>query len=118
MPVEDYAGYLYEYYSVMNYYWLFRDQTLFDFSDGSNGPPYDWKDWMHIYLPAFQRDETAYEEPIDESFEDFEIVEKNPWHYNPILKAELIIRNAGPLDPVDSAQNGQKEKLIHVGEYN
>jgi len=41
-----------------------------------------------------------------------------PRHYRPILKAELIIRNTGPRDAVDSAQNGQKEKLIHVRQYN
>jgi len=87
MSDEDYNGYLDSYYSVMNYKYIynkpyfFSDEThtyLFDYSDGSNGQPYDQNDWAHIYLPTFQVDVPSYEEPSDENFEDFEIVNEYP----------------------------------------
>ena len=74
MPAEDYEKYLNEYYSVMNYYWLAKDRKLFDYSEGSNGKPFDQNDWDHLYLPTFQTDAVNYEESVDETFEDFEIV--------------------------------------------
>lgn len=87
MSDEDYNGYLNNYYSVMNYKYIynkpffFSDEThtyLFDYSDGSNGLPYDQNDWEHVYLPTFQIDVPSYEEPSDENFEDFEIVNDYP----------------------------------------
>jgi len=87
MPDEDYNGYVDNYYSVMNYKyiynkpWLFSAGThkyLFDYSNGSNGPPYDQDDWAHVYLPTFQTDVPSYEEPSDENFEDFEIINEYP----------------------------------------
>jgi len=41
------------YESVMNYYY-FLDRKLVDYSDGSNGPPYDQNDWDHLFLPTFE----------------------------------------------------------------
>lgn len=82
MSDEDYNGYLNDYYSVMNYQYIYNKpfffnngshEYLFDYSDGSNGPPYDQNDWEHVYLPTFQIDAISYEEPSDETFEDFEI---------------------------------------------
>ncbi|MCX6664155.1 MAG: hypothetical protein NTZ75_07900 [Euryarchaeota archaeon] len=96
MPEEDYEKYLNEYHSVMNYKWIWMDRTLFDYSDGSNGPPYDRNDWDYIYLPAFQTDEVAYEEPVDETFEDFEIVndyqgvQLKGWVYDENLTSEYL----------------------------
>lgn len=86
MSDEDYNGYLNNYYSVMNYQYIYNKpwfysengSYLFDYSDGSNGPPYDQNDWIHIYLPTFQIDVPSYEEPSDENFEDFEIVNDYP----------------------------------------
>ncbi len=84
MSDEDYNGYVDNYYSVMNYKYIynkpyfFSDEThtyLFDYSDGSNGPPYDQDDWAHVYLPTFQVDVISYEEPSDGNFEDFELVD-------------------------------------------
>jgi len=62
----------------MNYRYIFMDRKLFDYSDGSNGAPYDQNDWEQIYLPTFQTDMISYEEPVDETFEDFEIVDDYP----------------------------------------
>jgi hypothetical protein len=78
MPKEDYEKFLDEYHSIMNYNYIWRDRRLFDYSHGINGLPYDQNDWLYIYLPTFQIDAIAYEEPIDETFEDFEIVNENP----------------------------------------
>ena len=78
MPKDVYKNYLNEYYSVMNYKYIYMDRKLFDYSDGSNGPPYDQNDWSHIYLPTFQIDATSYEEPADKTFEDFEVINQYP----------------------------------------
>jgi hypothetical protein len=50
------------YYSVMNYYYIW-DKKLADYSDGSNGPPYDQNDWKSFYLPTFKIDLNAVEDP-------------------------------------------------------
>jgi hypothetical protein len=80
---EEYEKYAEQYYSIMNYGYIFgitREQILcFDYSDGSNSAPYDQNDWAHIYLPAFQTEQASYEEAkptIDETFEDMEIIKK------------------------------------------
>jgi len=86
MSDADYEGYLKNYYSVMNYQYIYNKPFffsengtyLFDYSDGSNGPPYDQNDWEHIYLPTFQLDVPFYEEPSDENFEDIEVVNEYP----------------------------------------
>jgi hypothetical protein len=109
MTDEEYEKYLFEYYSIMNYQYIYRDKLLFDFSDGSNGAPYDQDDWVHLYFPAHQIDMVSYEEPTDESFEDFEVVDDYPgvilegWSYDANLTGvyELecrdlaIVKNTG-----------------------
>jgi len=75
MPEEEYEKYLDQYHSIMSYNYIYRDRKLFDYSDGSNGAPYDQNDWNHLFLPSFQSDARAYEEPIDENFEDFEVMD-------------------------------------------
>ena len=51
------------YHSVMNYYYIWN-KKLADYSDGSNGPPYDQNDWESFYLPYFKIDANAVEDPI------------------------------------------------------
>ena len=72
MPEDEYNKYQEQYISVMNYNFIY-DHTLFDYSDGSNGAPYDQKDWDHLFIPAFEVDTISFEEPTDETFEDFEV---------------------------------------------
>jgi len=88
MTDEEYERYLFEYHSIMNYQYIYRDEVLFDYSDGSNGAPYDQNDWPLLYLPTHQVDMVSYEEPVDETFEDFEVVDDYPgviykgWSYD------------------------------------
>ena len=42
------------------------DKNLIDYSDGSNGSPYDQNDWAHFYLPTFEIEANAVEDPIIE----------------------------------------------------
>jgi len=88
MPEEEYEKYLDQYHSIMNYNYIYQDRKLFDYSDGSNSAPYDQNDWNYLFLPSFQSDARAYEEPIDENFEDFEVMDDEifphmeGWTYN------------------------------------
>jgi hypothetical protein len=41
------------YVSAMNYLHIYDDGFL-DYSDGSNGAPYDQNDWTHLFLPEFE----------------------------------------------------------------
>lgn len=92
---EEYDKTAEQYYSIMNYGYIFGPRLeqirCFDYSDGSNGAPYDQNDWDHIYLAAFQTDQAAYEEAIpqiDVTFEDQEVIpldyelEVIGWEYN------------------------------------
>ncbi len=54
-----------DYYSAMNYYFIW-DKKLADYSEGTNGPPYDQNDWENFYLPTFDIDSNAVEDPIIE----------------------------------------------------
>ena len=49
------------YYSVMNYFHMYKTKLL-DFSDGSNGPPYDQNDWLKLFVPSFQYNAELIEE--------------------------------------------------------
>ena len=46
--------------SVMNYYNMYN-KDLLDYSDGSNGAPYDQEDWKHIFVADFQYNIILYQ---------------------------------------------------------
>ncbi|MDG6218561.1 MAG: hypothetical protein QCI00_03875, partial [Candidatus Thermoplasmatota archaeon] len=52
-----------DYESVMNYVYIY-DKNLMDYSDGSNGPPYDQNDWEYFYLPFFKIESNVIEDPF------------------------------------------------------
>jgi hypothetical protein len=67
---RDYVRVWGGYESSMNYLYAMTADNI-DYSDGSNGPPYDQNDWHHIYLPYFKLEADAIEEPrmyYDENF--------------------------------------------------
>lgn len=49
------------YISVMNYATMYKP-SLLDYSDGSNGAPYDQEDWKHIFVADFQYNNPQVEE--------------------------------------------------------
>jgi hypothetical protein len=79
-----------------------------DYSDGSNGPPYDQNDWLNIYLPSFQEEDVRIEEPYYE-FSGTTIVDKNldntlgSWTYDKnVTKQYLKVTSAdSPVKPID-----------------
>jgi hypothetical protein len=94
------------YRSVMNYRILY-DKNLVDYSDGSNGPPYDQNDWEHFYLPTFKREADVIEEPYFETPGTDKIVfSETPfgvtsYNYSEELTNQYI-KNAriSPVDPI------------------
>jgi len=73
----NYADTWGDYYSVMNYFHIWN-KNLVDFSDGSNGPPYDQNDWLHFYLPTFYIDSNAMEDPEIEPPGKDRLIDENP----------------------------------------
>ena len=125
MPDDEYEKYVKNYYSVMNYYYIynkpffFSDETrsyLFDYSDGSNGPPYDMKDWEHIFLPTFQLHQPFYEEPVDQTFDDWKYIDKyqgvqlEGW----LLDQNLTIKFSNQLTSLATVKNTDYDVKIHV----
>jgi len=125
MSDEEYNNYLEQYYSIMNYQYIYNkpffysDGTrtyLFDYSDGSNGAPYDQDDWAHVYLPTFQIDVPSYEEPSDTSFEDFDIIDEYPgiiedgWEYD----ENLTRKYAQQLEPLALIENTDVDIQVFV----
>ena len=49
----------------MNYQCIYEYSVL-DYSDGSNGPPYDQNDWEKIFVAGFQYNDNLIEEPYFE----------------------------------------------------
>lgn len=102
-----------QYYSVMNYYWTVNydpRKKLLDYSDGSNGPPYDQNDWEHLFLPTFQIESTVVEDPTvsppcgDLATYELNAIEKlefgfDDWEYDENLTNKFIgnISNSLPM---------------------
>ena len=95
------------YYSVMNYYYTY-DHKLLDYSDGSNGPPYDQNDWEELYLPTFKMEAPAIEGPYFEppgkdklEFESEEF-KLEGWQYDKNLTQSYLDNTSvvSPIDPI------------------
>ena len=60
-----------------------------DYSDGSNGPPYDQNDWEELYLPTFQYEDIVVADPttMKPPAKEFIVIEKtgfelDGWNYS------------------------------------
>jgi hypothetical protein len=96
-----------DYHSAMNYYYIW-DRKLIDYSDGSNGPPYDQDDWMELYLPTFQYEGVVVEDPTFHTpGTDLMVVENESfklkgwiYSYNLTEKFNDYIDDWSPIDPI------------------
>lgn len=96
-----------DYYSAMNYYYIW-DRKLIDYSNGVNGPPYDQNDWMEMYLPTFQYEGVAIEDPkwhnpgTDLIIIENESFKLKGWNYssNLTIKFEEYVKNWSPIEPI------------------
>jgi len=94
------------YESIMNYLHIY-DKNLVDYSDGSNGPPHDQNDWLHIYLPTFETADLALETAtfdtgaVDELGAIGRLEHWMPdWSYNETLTT-IYLKNMSTGSPVD-----------------
>jgi len=124
---EEYNRYCNDYYSIMNYDYIFgpfpNQKKLFDYSDGSNSEKYDQNDWDHFYLPSFQFDAASIEEAIptiDESMEDIEVINKNPgiiingWEYCKNLTDKYFV----DLRDLTFISNTDCSYKVYIKQYN
>jgi hypothetical protein len=58
---KEYAETWGDYYSVMNYFHMYKTKLL-DYSHGTNGPPYDQNDWLMLFVPSYQYNAELIEE--------------------------------------------------------
>lgn len=119
------------YESVMNYLYFF-DRTLVDYSDGSNGPPYDQNDWEHFFLPTFELEcaevegATIKREDLTQVHKDVTI-EKEGYEFNRSLtenhsselKKLTFVRNANVefriyTEISENDEDGEKNILIYA----
>lgn len=117
---QEYADTWGDYYSVMNYYYIW-DKHLADYSEGSNGPPYDQNDWQNFYLPTFDIDSNAVEDPTIEPPATDRIVNETPeplWG-NWVIEENLTNKNQALLPEKCYVENVDAEFRVYVPEsYN
>ncbi|KYK20268.1 hypothetical protein AYK21_01535 [Thermoplasmatales archaeon SG8-52-2] len=98
-----------DYYSVMNYYHMYKTKLL-DYSDGSNGPPYDQNDWMMLFVPSYQYNaeliEEIYFEPpgFDKIVWGETETSVTGYVYNETLTNKITkdMKGWSPVDPIDA----------------
>lgn len=109
LPNKEYMNKWGNYWSVMNYQCIY-DTHLLDYSDGSNGPPYDQNDWMQLYVASFQYTKEVVEEAYFEPPSRDKIVWGETefgvtgYSYDENLSNSFAKSMAGwsPVDPIDA----------------
>jgi hypothetical protein len=97
------------YWSVMNYYHMYKT-SLLDYSDGSNGAPYDQNDWMMLFVPSYQYNAELIEEIFFEppGFDKVVYGETETsvtgYVYNETLTNKITkdMKGWSPVDPIDA----------------
>jgi hypothetical protein len=97
------------YYSVMNYFHMYKTKLL-DYSDGSNGPPYDQNDWLQLFVPSFQYNAELIEEVYfhPPGFDKIVFGETETsvtgYVYDEDLTEQIIkdMKGWSPVDPIDA----------------
>jgi hypothetical protein len=98
-----------DYWSVMNYYHMYKTKLL-DFSDGSNGPPGDQNDWLMLFVPSYQYNaeliEEIYFEPpgFDKIVYGETETSVTGYVFDQMLTDEITKNMKGwsPVDPIDA----------------
>ena len=111
-----------DYRSVMNYHCM-RDTDLLDYSDGSNGPPYDQNDWEKLFVATFQYNAALIEEPFFEppGLDKYVYGETEIGVTGYVFDEELtedFTENMGdwsPVDPIDA--NWSAFRLVDKDKY-
>jgi hypothetical protein len=89
----------------MNYFHIFN-YSLVDYSDGSNGPPYDQNDWLEMYLPMFHTELPVVSDPTYIVPGKDKVVIKefecplDGWQYNESL-TEKFVQESGDWSPIE-----------------
>jgi len=108
-----------DYRSVMNYQCIYEFSVL-DYSDGSNGPPYDQNDWQKIFIAGFNyNDPFVYDSShskkifVDEGFD----ANDTGYIYDENLTQDIIDLMGGysPVDPIKVEWAALK--LVEVDKY-
>ena len=105
---KDYTETWGQYLSVMNYLYIYKKNFL-DYSDGSNGSPWDIDDWSHLYLPSFQLEARVFEEAffeppcVDKIVNETLEFELHGWEYDKELSEQFMSMFSGesPASPAD-----------------
>lgn len=103
---SDYKKTWGNYESVMNYLYIYN-YNLIDYSDGSNGPPYDQNDWLELYLPTFQKELEVVLDPTTVTPATDRVVIENinftikGWEYNVSLTKNFIYQT-GNWSPIET----------------
>ncbi len=106
-----------DYYSAMNYYYIW-DKKLCDYSEGSNGPPYDQNDWENFYLPTFEIDSNAVEDPIIEPPGTDRLINETPeplWEHW-FIEENLTMAHQAALSKKCYVENVDAEFRVYVPE--
>jgi len=106
-PTKAYRNTWTNYRSVMNYQCIYN-MDLLDYSDGSNGEPYDQNDWENIFVPTFQYNKKYIEESTPEAEPTLIVLDSEErfptgYTFNENLTNEFIksIKGYSPVNPID-----------------
>jgi hypothetical protein len=115
-PKKSYVETWGQYRSVMNYLYT-HNPSVFDLSNGQNGPPYDQNDWGMMFVGNFQYNRNTIGQPYYKSYPGVTFVQ-NEWRgpagyiYDANL-TEKFVQSIGDWSPVNQFKvNWSVYKLI------